>query len=218
MLKPINNFINFDSPFRDSINITQKIHGDDKLVLGRGAYGTVIRASYRKQQVAVKILEKSNCTKYQSLRRESNIIDLHHENVIGVLKIVDCRSYGAVIMQRFEGKCLQYILDRDKIDLIHRLSILSDIASALMFCHENRIVHADVKPQNILVAVAPARGYLCKLFDFGCSVKIDTVEDDPYKQVGVSFAISFHDLSVTLFDILGHHPLLCTRSSSEHET
>lgn len=89
-------------------------------------------------------------------------------------------------MELFNGTCLQSIMDANKIDLIHRLFMLSDIANALKFCHENSIVHSDLKPQNVLVAVSlkarEDRGYMCKLFDFGCSMRLH----DSTENVGVS--------------------------------
>lgn len=134
----------------------------------------------------MKILDKSNCVKYQSLKNEANILHLDHENIIRIMKIVDCKTYGAVIMELFNGNCLQTVMDTNSIDLIHRLYMLTDIANALKFCHENSIVHSDLKPQNVLVAVNlkanDDRGYMCKLFDFGCSMRLY----DTTVNVGVS--------------------------------
>lgn len=89
-------------------------------------------------------------------------------------------------MELFEGKCLQYNLDHFKIDLIHRLHILSDVANAIAFCHNNEIIHADLKPQNILVALKSRanvelhhkRRYVCKLLDFGCSTRLYLKHDN----------------------------------------
>ena len=197
LLKPFETEINFDSPNRESIN--QSIYDETDVILGRGAYGIVVRGNYRKCKVAVKILEKSNCTKYNSLLLEANILNLSHNNIIRILKIVDCKTYGAIIMERFNGHCLQQCLDRCEIDLVHRLYILSDIASALEFCNEKKIVHFDLKPQNVFVAVHPmvkGRAYTCKLFDFGCSLKLDDhllYKDGSYENVGVSSLILLLD-------------------------
>ena len=136
----------------------------------------------------MKILEKSNKVKYKSLRQEANILNIHHDNIVKILKIVDGTTYGAVIMEGLKGKCLQSVLDNHKIDLLHRLFMLSDIVSAIKFCHDNGIVHLDLKPQNIFVAVHSHkndindRGYSCKLFDFGCSMRIN----DQHESFGVS--------------------------------
>lgn len=162
----------FDSPNRDAIN--SSVYGASDVQLGRGAYGVVIRAIYKNRQVAVKIIEKANVFKFNSLKRESNILDLDHRNIIRVIKIVNCRTYGAMIMETFSGRTLQTVLNTFSIDLIHRLHILSDIASALNYCHSMNVIHCDVKPQNVFVAVGAKltenRTYICKLFDFGCSI------------------------------------------------
>lgn len=192
-LKPPEATVNFDTPNRnEAINsIERNVSGRSNAVLGRGAYGIVLRAKYKRCNVAVKILDKKNYIKYSSLKKESNIINLHHENIIGILKIVDCKTHGAVIMERFDGKSLQFVLNHYHIDLIHRLHILSDIARALDCCHKHNIVHLDVKPQNVFVAVNRKgsdneRPYTCKLFDFGSSLFEDSLEDDSCEHFGVS--------------------------------
>lgn len=124
----------------------------------------------------MKIIDKCDRSKYESIHHEANILKSSHENVVKVLKIIECATYGAIIMEFFDGKNLQSIMDTCSIDLIHRLHILQDIANALSFCHANRIIHLDLKPQNILVSnrINGSRKYSCKLSDFGCSVKIDS--------------------------------------------
>lgn len=191
MLKPPSHVIAFDTPNRGSFdNFSHSLRDDHKAILGRGAYGVVFRASYKNRDVAVKILEKSNCIKYRSLKQEANILNLNHENIIRILKIVDCEGYGAIIMERCDGSDLQHILDSYKVDLLHRLYMLSDIAKALTFCHSNKIIHLDLKPLNVLVAVRVnglhGRSYMCKLFDFGCSMKLHQSETLEGSAAGVS--------------------------------
>lgn len=144
----------------------------DKRILGRGSYGVVFKANYKEKNVAVKIISKQDEFKYSSVSRERNILGLSHENIIKILKIVETKEYGAIIMERCDsGKSLQFILDHSKnIDLIHRLKILKDIANALKFCHQNHIIHRDLKPDNLMIVLNSHRNdYTCKLFDFGCS-------------------------------------------------
>lgn len=187
--------INFDTPNREKIldnGITE-----DECILGRGAYGVVFKAVYKKRDVAVKVLEKRELEKFQSLKKEAHILHLNHPNIIKILKIVDAENHGAVIMELFDGKNLQQTLDGCKIDLLHRLFILTDIADALAFCHQKGIIHADIKPQNILVAIVShgKRKYLCKLFDFGCSISLD---DDGYSgNVGV-ISFSWRNLALSI--------------------
>lgn len=109
-------------------------------------------------------------------------------------------------MERFDGSCLQNCLNRFKVDLLHRLHIITDIATALEFCHSHNIVHFDLKPQNVFVALMSngQRRYTCKLFDFGCSFEvadeIDSHMTNSYENVGVRnfFDSQFNSLMILI--------------------
>lgn len=181
--------INFDTPNRERFlrdEFSQR-NSASYTVLGRGSYGVVIKAAYKGQHVAVKIVEKHRkyrC-RYDSLRNEANVLNLKHENIVRVLKIISGARYGLVIMERFDGYCLQSVLNRGyEVTVYHRLLILCDIINGLCFCHRHHIVHLDVKPQNVIICVlipdCPAnnrcssiRNYTCKLCDFGSSVVLN---------------------------------------------
>lgn len=181
--------INFDTPNRERFlrdDFPQRNRAN-YTVLGRGSYGVVIKAAYKGQHVAVKIVEKHRkyrC-RYDSLRNEANVLGLKHENVVRVLKIISGARYGLVIMERFDGYCLQSVLNRGyEVTIYHRLLILCDIINGLCFCHRQHIVHLDVKPQNVIICVlipgcspnnrcSAIRNYTCKLCDFGSSIALN---------------------------------------------
>lgn len=54
-------------------------------------------------------------------------------------------------------------------DLIAMLRCLTDIASGMSYLHGVGIIHADLKPSNVLLksTLADARGFICKISDFG---------------------------------------------------
>uniref|UniRef100_A0A182SFS7 Protein kinase domain-containing protein n=1 Tax=Anopheles maculatus TaxID=74869 RepID=A0A182SFS7_9DIPT len=187
--------ISFDTPNRNRFLRRDDFHTkrESYAILGRGSYGVVIKARYRGRPVAVKILEKRthrHRCRYDSLLNEANALNLQHDNIVTVLKIVAGAQYGLVLMERFDGYCLQQIIGHQRNDPIavqHKLLILCDIISGLCFCHRHNIVHLDVKPQNVIVTVIdeavttasttsscqPLRKYLCKLCDFGSSMMLD---------------------------------------------
>lgn len=99
-------------------------------------------------------------------------------------------------MERFNGICLQQLLNQMQIPLWHRTKYIQslvylqlnfhysrnvyrisiDVINGLCFCHAKNLVHLDVKPQNVFVAFGGGgsskvsnSNYVCKLFDFGCS-------------------------------------------------
>ncbi|CAH1723852.1 unnamed protein product [Chironomus riparius] len=168
--------MDFDTPKRECLKQTVKKIQQNSVMLGRGSFGIVFKALYRGKMVAVKIISKCDGYKFSSINRERNILHLSNPNIIRILKIVDSKDYGAIIMERFEScRNLQFILDHcNKIDLINRLKILRDITSALKFCHRNNIIHRDLKPDNLMIILDHDRNdFICKLFDFGCSYKIN---------------------------------------------
>lgn len=176
MKVPTESYLQFDTPQRQSF-FTKTSSDSEAMILGKGSYGIVYNGLYKSKNVAIKIIPKHDIFKFNSLKRESNILNIQHENILRVLKIVDASDYGAIIMEKFkDGKPLQYILDRSsQISLRHRLRISCDIISALSYCHSNQICHADLKPLNIMVVVDHGI-YQCKLFDFGCSFKVNEVQ------------------------------------------
>ena len=116
--------VNFDTPNREKFLANDFGNSKRYSVLGRGSYGIVIRAVYKNNPVAVKIVEnhKISKVKYASLKNEANIKNLTHENIVKVIKIVTGDHFGLVIMERFDGHCLQYILDQNYIiSLYHKL-------------------------------------------------------------------------------------------------
>lgn len=150
--------------------------------MGKGSYGILFKALYKGKKAAVKIINKCDSYKFSSMSRERNVMNLSHENIIKILKIVETKDYSAIIMERFDcGKNLQFVMDRcEKIDLIHRLKILRDIGNGLKFCHINNIIHRDLKPDNLMIVLDHEKknDYICKIFDFGCSFKNYQVTSD----------------------------------------
>lgn len=124
--------IDFDTPHRERFLRDEYPQGrgggsggpNRYTILGRGSYGVVIKARYKARPVAVKILEKhkKHQCRYDSLRNESNVLNLKHENIVRVLKIISGAQYGLVIMERFDGHCLQTVLNQNvEISVYHRL-------------------------------------------------------------------------------------------------
>ncbi|XP_073848001.1 proto-oncogene serine/threonine-protein kinase mos [Musca autumnalis] len=159
-------------------------------LLGRGAYGTVIKAIYKAKPVAVKIVKNSKDINSQVMLNEAHILNWKHPNIVRLLKIESTPNFAIVIMERFNGDCLQNVLDTMDISVLHRINIAMDITSGLMYCHKRGLLHMDVKPQNVMISLnkfqqnivkssLPQRLYICKLCDFGSSLKISSGNECP---------------------------------------
>ncbi|XP_031828337.1 proto-oncogene serine/threonine-protein kinase mos isoform X2 [Nomia melanderi] len=134
-------------------------------VLGSGAFGTVYKASYKGDQVAAKVMQTAKCT--GALNSEMHASFLRHSNIVKILMIEQGTCLSLITMELC-GTTLQDRLDNTALSKNERVSILRGVTCALQFCHNAGIVHADVKPKNILMSADDQP----KLTDFGSSVLI----------------------------------------------
>ncbi|XP_011163577.1 serine/threonine-protein kinase mos [Solenopsis invicta] len=136
-------------------------------VLGTGAFGTVYKVLYKGDQVAVKIIpRKQNDDEVINSERHATV--LRHANIVKILSVEQGSSLSLITMELC-GTSLQDRLQESALPKEERVSIWRDIASALQFCHDSGVIHADVKATNILMATNGQ----AKLIDFGSSLLVD---------------------------------------------
>jgi tRNA A-37 threonylcarbamoyl transferase component Bud32 len=146
--------------------------------LGEGGMGTVYKAlDLRKQEaqdrtpfVALKVLSEDfrrHPEALKSLQRETKKAQtLAHPNVITVH---DFDRDGATIymtMEYLPGQSLDRIVrakDFKGLPKLEAFKIVQDIGAALVYAHENDIIHLDLKPANVIVA----ENGRTKVIDFG---------------------------------------------------
>ena len=93
---------------------------------------------------------------------------LTHKNIVRYIDLKREGDFYFIVMERLEGNSLQSILDESgtqKIHLIAAMDIVTQISRTLEFAHQRGIVHADVKPGNIMITPTGD----AKLFDFGAA-------------------------------------------------
>jgi serine/threonine protein kinase len=149
--------------------------------LGNGGKGTVFKAldRYRstlpeqQQHVAIKVLHESpggaRDESIEALRQELQAAQvLSHPNIV---KVYDCDRDGDIdffTMELLEGELLSSLLQRFQpvpLSRPHAWSIIRQIASGLAHAHERNIVHADLKPENIMIRNSGE----VRVLDFGAS-------------------------------------------------
>ena len=146
-------------------------------VVGGGIYTKVYRAysvfakpTYGKV-VAIKILRLTGSRRERAklikqFEREAEIaMSLNHPNVVKVFNFGKIDNYYAMIMEFVDGKNLKEIIyEREKFQLPFLIKICYEAGKGLSYIHQNKIVHKDVKPDNILVS----NDYkVVKITDFG---------------------------------------------------
>ena len=128
------------------------------LVKARRKYGSMI--------VAMKFIPKSGKTERElsNLRSEIEILRrLSHPNIITMLDWFETKSEICVVMEYAQGELFEILEDDKALDEEIIQKITCQLVRALQYLHSNRIIHRDMKPQNILIG----EGGVVKLCDFG---------------------------------------------------
>jgi len=145
--------------------------GADNLILGRGAFGTVVLGKWCGVKVAVKVMEsEATARRKKSLESEVLACRLDHENVVKVFRVYGVEQRHAIIIMEYVGsKNLHHLLVERREKYLGRdwlLDVAFQVTKAVAHCHKKGVLHLDVKPANVLVS----RRGVCKLGDFGCSI------------------------------------------------
>ena len=139
-------------------------------VIGTGGMAVVYRARDRKlnRLVAVKVLKEELRTDEDLRRRfhaESEAMArLNHNNIIKVFDVSSSSQNEYFVMEIVDGITLkQYINQREVLSIKESLHFTLQILRALEHAHLKKIVHRDIKPQNIMIL----RDGTVKVMDFG---------------------------------------------------
>jgi serine/threonine protein kinase len=144
--------------------------------IGRGGMGSVYRAINKDNGgvVAVKILKpdlaRNPTLLGRFLQEFRSTIKLDHPNIVRALDAGTDGVFTYLVMEFVEGQSLGKMLSRvKKLPEGPAVRIITQIAQGLHYAHLNRVIHRDVKPDNILVR----SDGLAKLADFGLAKDID---------------------------------------------
>ncbi|XP_016849578.2 serine/threonine-protein kinase 36 [Anolis carolinensis] len=137
-------------------------------MIGEGSFGRVYkgRRKYTTKIVALKFIPKVGRSQKElkNLQREIEIMrGLHHPNIVQMLDSFETDKEVVVVTDYAEGELFQILEDDGNLPEEQVQIIASQLVSALYYLHSHRILHRDMKPQNILLG----KGGVIKLCDFG---------------------------------------------------
>ena len=136
--------------------------------IGEGSFAKVHRGrkKYTGQIVALKFISKVNKSEKElkNLRGEIEILrSLHHENIIELLDSYETEKEVVVVTEYADGELFGLLEDDGTLPEEQVQLIACQLVSALHYLHSHRIMHRDMKPQNILLC----KDNRVKLCDFG---------------------------------------------------
>lgn len=173
---------------------SQSISNYEKIrTIGRGAYGTAVL--YRKKDDDSLVVLKEitiidlNATERQASMNEVKVLSmLSHPNIVSYYDSFDEDGILWIEMEYADGGTLHEFLAKQESDLEEKeiLIMFSQMVSALKYCHDNNILHRDLKTQNIFLTQEAK----VKLGDFGIAKIMTTHNAGNFTVVGTPYYIS----------------------------
>lgn len=129
------------------------------LILDRNVAVKVLRYDFQDNQDAIKRFQREAISASQLL----------HPNIVEVYDVDEHDKQQYIVMEYVEGQDLKtFIKENSPVPLELVVSIMGQIVAAIDVAHKNRIIHRDIKPQNILITTEN----VVKITDFGIAVAL----------------------------------------------
>ncbi|MCM8814816.1 MAG: serine/threonine protein kinase [Candidatus Omnitrophica bacterium] len=137
--------------------------------------------------VAIKILNTrrsrlNNSIHISQFRKQARIaMELNHPNIVKVFKFFHNGEDIGLIMEYVAGKSMRQWSTEKIFSLQEIILIFKAMLSALDHLEQNRVVHKDIKPENILISPDMLT---IKLIDFGYAIKKSFFSWDKFPYAG----------------------------------
>jgi len=147
--------------------------------VGHGGMGVVYEAwdEALQRRVAIKVIGRDKMTSpeaHQRFKREVRALArLHHRSVVEIFDFEDGPELTYFTMELLDGLALRDLIDDGGLGLATGLEYLGRVVDGVAAIHAARLVHRDIKPDNVVVT---ASGEV-KLIDFGLAKGRETDAD-----------------------------------------
>lgn len=151
--------------------ISKPLSGDrymklDKL--GEGTYATVYRAQHISTSSIVALkeirLNPEEGAPSTAIREISLMKELRHPNIVELLDVMHTDKTLTLVFEHMDIDLKNFMEKKNNLlppNLIR--SFMKDLLEGLMYCHDQKVLHRDLKPQNLLLS----KDSRLKLADFG---------------------------------------------------
>ncbi|KYB28377.1 MAP/microtubule affinity-regulating kinase 3-like Protein [Tribolium castaneum] len=125
--------------------------------IGKGNFAKVKLAKHvpTGKEVAIKIIDKTqlNPSSLQKLFREVRIMKmLDHPNIVKLFQVIETDKTLYLVMEYASGgEVFDYLVLHGRMKEKEARSKFRQIVSAVQYCHQKRIIHRDLKAENLLL-------------------------------------------------------------------
>ncbi|EAN33966.1 Cell division control protein 2-like protein [Theileria parva strain Muguga] len=136
--------------------------------IGEGTYGVVYKAQNNHGEICalkkIRVEEEDEGIPSTAIREISLLKELHHPNIVWLRDVIHSEKCLTLVFEYLDQD-LKKLLDAcdGGLEPTTAKSFLYQILRGISYCHDHRILHRDLKPQNLLIN----REGVLKLADFG---------------------------------------------------
>ncbi len=154
--------------------------------IDRGGMAVVYRAMQLdlEREVALKVMPANITINYRFVERflsEAHAVaKLNHSYIVSIYEVAVENNIYYLAMEYIPGKNLYYHLHMNKPKLVDVLEIVSKLAEALSYAHKQRIIHRDLKLNNVIMKdpLTPV------LIDFGLAKAMEEADGGGITRTG----------------------------------
>jgi serine/threonine protein kinase len=142
--------------------------------IGQGGMGHVYRARHLglDKEVAVKVLPRefaNNAVLRERFMNEARMAgQLEHPNITPVYAVDEHEGQPYIVMQLVDGVPVSRLVSRQGVDPLLAVRIAAQVAHGLAYAHKRKLVHRDIKPDNLLIL----NNGRVKISDFGVAAAL----------------------------------------------
>ncbi|MDO0955847.1 Stk1 family PASTA domain-containing Ser/Thr kinase [Mammaliicoccus sciuri] len=192
--------------------------------LGGGGMSNVYLAKDKilNRDVAVKVINIPPYEKEKAVERfereVQNTTILSHSNVVNVLDVEEDDNCYYLVMEYIEGPTLkEYLCKESKLSADEAVEMTLQILKGIAHAHHHRIIHRDIKPQNILMT----KNGTLKILDFGIARalsetaltetnhvmgSVQYLSPEQAKGQSTDESSDIYSIGIVLYELLTGHP------------
>jgi serine/threonine protein kinase len=196
--------------------------------LGRGAMGITYKGFDvdLRFPVTLKVISEKyvgdESARLRFLREARAAAKVRHTNVASVLHLGRTGSGYFYAMEFVEGETLDGLIKRSgRLEVSRALEITSQVAAGLDAVHEQKLVHRDIKPTNIMVRLKDEGRVSAKIIDLGLAKGVaetgtesaistpgafagtpDFASPEQFSGLGLDIRSDLYSLGVVLWEML----------------
>ncbi|XP_039239037.1 serine/threonine-protein kinase STE20-like isoform X2 [Pipra filicauda] len=153
--------------------------------IGKGGFGTVYRAfdAVTGGEVAIKLVNLHQQRKEELLKEILVLREKNHPNIVTYVDSYLVSQELWLVMEHMDGGSLTDVISETWMAVGQIAAVCQECLQGLAFLHSNRVIHRDIKSDNILLGLDGA----VKLADFGLCAQLTPEHGKRSSMVGTVY-------------------------------